>query len=137
MRTERSEPILPARNLEEIRAFYVKLGFHPWFDGRATWDYEILSRGEFVVHFFSKPGLDPFASDAGCYWRVKDADALHAELARLGLPAQGIPRLTEVEDTPWGMREFNLVGFQGLLVADLDLDEATGLLASRCRTIVE
>jgi hypothetical protein len=30
MRIERSEPILPALNLDETRAFYEKLGFAAW-----------------------------------------------------------------------------------------------------------
>ena len=34
MRTERPEPILPARNLDETRALYERLGFAPWFRGR-------------------------------------------------------------------------------------------------------
>ncbi len=54
MRTERTEPILPARNLDETRAFYEKLGFAPWFGGRGPWDYEIVSRGHLVVHFFAE-----------------------------------------------------------------------------------
>jgi catechol 2,3-dioxygenase-like lactoylglutathione lyase family enzyme len=43
MRTERPEPILPSRNLDETRAFYERLGFKPWFQ---EGEYEILCRGE-------------------------------------------------------------------------------------------
>jgi catechol 2,3-dioxygenase-like lactoylglutathione lyase family enzyme len=116
MRVERPEPVLPSRDLAETRAFYGRLGFVPWFAGREPWHYEIMSRGNLVVHFFPHPELDPFKSDAGCYWRVRDADRLHAELAELGLPKEGIPRLTRPADTPWGMREFTLVDPSGNLV---------------------
>jgi catechol 2,3-dioxygenase-like lactoylglutathione lyase family enzyme len=116
MRVERPEPILPSRDLDETRAFYAKLGFDAWFRGH-KWDgYEIVSRGNLVVHFFAEPGLDPSKSDSGCYWRVKDADELHRQFAALGLPPAGIPRLTAPRDEPWGMREFMLVDPSGNLV---------------------
>jgi catechol 2,3-dioxygenase-like lactoylglutathione lyase family enzyme len=116
MRRERSEPIFPARDLVETRAFYEKLGFKPWFGERGGQGYEIVWRGHLVVHFFAEPGLRPDASEASCYWRVPDADQLHREFAGLDLPAQGIPRLTRPEDRPWGMREFTLVDPSGNLV---------------------
>jgi catechol 2,3-dioxygenase-like lactoylglutathione lyase family enzyme len=113
MRTERPEPILPARNLDETRAFYEKLGFTAWFRGLKPWDYEIVSRGHLVVHFFPERGLKPEENHASCYWRVKDADQFYQEFAALNIPAEGIPRLTTPVDTPWGMREFVLVDPSG------------------------
>jgi catechol 2,3-dioxygenase-like lactoylglutathione lyase family enzyme len=116
MRTERSEPILPARDLSEIRDFYQKLGFSAWFGGRAPWDYEILSRGHLVVHFFTESELVPGENDTSCYLRVKDADAVHQEFSARNLPREGIPRLTAPTDQPWGMREFTLVDPSGNLL---------------------
>jgi catechol 2,3-dioxygenase-like lactoylglutathione lyase family enzyme len=127
MRTERPEPILPARNLDETRAFYEKLGFVPWHRGRGAWAYEIVSRGHLVVHFFEEPELTPGENETSCYWRVRDADRFHQEFARLNLPSEGIPRLTPPVDQPWGMREFTLVDPSGNLVRvghDLDADAA-------------
>jgi hypothetical protein len=72
MRTERPEPVLPARNLDETRAFYEKLGFVSWHGGRGPWEYEIFSRGHLVVHFFAEPGLIPTENETSCDWRVKD-----------------------------------------------------------------
>ena len=109
MRTERAEPILPAHDLDETRTFYQRLGFRPWWNGRGPWEYEIVSRGHLVVHFFSEPSLVPEKNDTSCYWRVKDADLLHREWSALRLPSEGIPRLTAPVDQPWGMREFTLV----------------------------
>jgi catechol 2,3-dioxygenase-like lactoylglutathione lyase family enzyme len=127
MRSERSEPILPALNLDETRAFYEKLGFVAWSKGRGPFTYEIVSRGHLVVHFFEEPGLTPGENEATCYWRVKDADRFYQEFARLNLPSEGIPRLTVPVDQPWGMREFTLVDPSGNLVRvghDLDADAA-------------
>jgi catechol 2,3-dioxygenase-like lactoylglutathione lyase family enzyme len=127
MRSERSEPILPARNLDETRAFYQKLGFVSWHNGRGPWAYEIFSRGHLVIHFFEEPELTPSENDTSCYWRVRDADWCYQEFARLNLQSEGIPRLTAPEDQPWGMREFTLVDPSGNLVRvghDLDADAA-------------
>ena len=109
-------PILPSRNLVETRAFYEALGFTvagwwPEFGGYAS-----MVRGDLTMHFFAFKDLSPHENYAQCYWRVKDADALHAEYAALGLPASGVPRLDAVESKPWGMREFAIVDPSGNLV---------------------
>jgi len=127
MRTERSEPIFPALNLDETRAFYERLGFVPWWKGRGSRAYEIVSRGHLVIHFFAEPELTPGENETSCYWRVRDADRFYQELAALNLPSEGIPRLTAPADQPWGMREFTLVDPSGNLVRvghDLDADAA-------------
>ena len=59
MRTDRAEPILPSRDLEETRQFYRRLGFEAWWNGKAPWDYEIVSRGNLVMHFFLESSLAP------------------------------------------------------------------------------
>lgn len=115
-RRDSAEPILPARNLTEVRAFYGRLGFAAWFGDDPRWQYEIVSRRGLVVHFFADADLVATKNDAGCYWRVEDADRLHQELAALDLPGEGVPRLTSPVDQPWGMREFTLVDPSGNLV---------------------
>ena len=127
MRMERTEPILPSRDLDETRAFYQQLGFVAWFGKGGPWTYEILSRGQLVVHFFAEPSLKPGENDTSIYWRVKDADRFHHVCAALNLLDEGIPRLTAPVDQPWGMREFTLVDPSGNLVRvghDLDADAA-------------
>jgi catechol 2,3-dioxygenase-like lactoylglutathione lyase family enzyme len=117
MKLERAVPILPARDLQETRAFYERLGFATWgFWAAEFGGYAILGREHVEMHFFLDAGLDPGKNSAGCYWRVDDADALHAEYRPLGLPSSGMPRLTNVEDKPWGTREFALVDPSGNLV---------------------
>jgi catechol 2,3-dioxygenase-like lactoylglutathione lyase family enzyme len=125
-RTERSEPILPSRDLDETRAFYEALGFRAWFrGGGVNPQYEILSRGHLVVHFFLERALNPSGNDAGCYLRVADADAFYDVCGVLNLPASGIPRVNPPRDEPWGMREFALLDPSGnLLRIGHDLYEA-------------
>ena len=110
-------PILPARDLQETRAFYERLGFRTtgWWPHEFG-GYAILIRGDLSMHFFSFSDLSPLENYAQCYWRVNDVDALHADCAKLGLPGSGTPRLATVEDKPWGMREFALVDPNGNLI---------------------
>lgn len=113
MSTERSEPILPARDLAGTRAFYESLGFKAGYNDDK---YDILRRGELVVHLEHDADLIPERNRFSCYWRVPNADRLYSEFAALGLPADGMPRLTEPADEPWGMREFTLKDPSGNLI---------------------
>lgn len=73
----------------------------------------MLRAGEVEIHFFHWDDLDPLASGALCHIRVGDADALHRLWAPLGLPEEGVPRLTAPNVTPWGVRQFALVDPDG------------------------
>ena len=107
------EPILPVHDMRRTRAFYESLGFTAGYhdDG-----YEILRRGDLVVHLESRDDLEPAANNTSCYWRVTDADVLYREFASLGLQPEGAPRLTAPSDEPWGMREFTLKDPAGNLI---------------------
>jgi catechol 2,3-dioxygenase-like lactoylglutathione lyase family enzyme len=117
-------PILPSRDLEATTAFYSRLGF----ERKGLWpdEYLIVSRGDVGLHFFFAPDTDPFASVAGCYLYVADADALFAEFSRLDLPDSGIPRLHGApQDSDYGLREFALVDLDGNLLRIGSLIEST------------
>lgn len=114
MTSERCEPILPSRDLAETRTFWSRLGFRCWFNAEDWPGYEIVSRGEIVLHFFLDQ--ERRVHDAGCYWRVKNVDVLYEEFKLLGLPSTGAPGLSPPENTPWGMREFNLIDPSGNLI---------------------
>lgn len=113
MPREGPEPILPARDLSRTRAFYESLGFK---SGYADGDYDILRRGNLVVHLERRADLVPATNHTSCYWRVGDADALYREFAALGLPADGAPSLGQPCDEPWGMREFTVKDPAGNLI---------------------
>jgi catechol 2,3-dioxygenase-like lactoylglutathione lyase family enzyme len=110
---EGAEPILPAQDVSRTRAFYESLGFTAgYYDER----YEIMRRGNLVVHLEARRDLVPTANHTSCYWRVTDADALYSEFAALGLPSEGSPSLSEPFDEPWGMREFTMKDPAGNLI---------------------
>ena len=113
MRAEAAEPILPTRNVIESCAFYESLGFEAGYHSEV---YEILRRGNLVVHLERCEDLVPEQNHFSCYWRVPDADRLYREFAALGLPSEGLRRLTEPADEPWGMREFTLKDPSGNLI---------------------
>ncbi|HEV7389822.1 MAG TPA: VOC family protein [Gemmatimonadaceae bacterium] len=110
-------PILPARHLGETRTFYERLGFNAtgWWP-KEFGGYAILRKGDLSVHFFAFDDIDPLENYAQCYWRVNDADALYRECRAAGLARSGTPRLTDIADRLWGMREFSIVDPNGNLV---------------------
>lgn len=107
------EPILPARDLARTRTFYESLGFAAGYNDD---HYEIMRRGDLVVHLEHHGDLIPAANRTSCYWRVVDADTLYQEFAALGIPAEGAPSLSPPADEPWGMREFTLRDPAGNLI---------------------
>jgi catechol 2,3-dioxygenase-like lactoylglutathione lyase family enzyme len=130
---ERAVPILTVGDLDEAVAFYALLGFRveSRYDG-----YVIMRRTPTTeLHLSLFPEHDPHVTAGSIYLRVTDPqalyDSLHAELARQGVlypaPASGLTpeltaelrareargerpvRLHEIEDKPWGMREFAVI----------------------------
>jgi len=107
-----SRCVLAVRNLKESTQFYMDvLGFRRDFgDGSDGWSF--LSRDTFKVRLGECPDEKP-ASELGdhayfVYLTVEGLDQLHQEIrARCG-GAQVIPAISEVEDEPWGMREFSV-----------------------------
>lgn len=104
---------LPARDFGETAAFYGALGFELGFRDE-TW--MTMSRGDLEVEFFPHPSLDPLQSWFSACVRVSDLDRLHRDWSVAGLPDQGIPRMTEPKDEPFGFRMFALVDPNGSLL---------------------
>jgi catechol 2,3-dioxygenase-like lactoylglutathione lyase family enzyme len=111
MPREGPEPILPAQDVRRACTFYESLGFTAGYHNDR---YDILRRGNLVVHLEQQADLLPARNRTSCYWRVADADALYQEFAALGLPPER--DLTEPQDEPWGMREFTVKDPAGNLV---------------------
>lgn len=105
-------PILLSRSINATMQFYTRLGFV----GHGDDHYAILKRGSIELHFSLHTALVPEKSDAMCYVRVGDADALYQELLTAQLPYSGIPRIDVIADKPWGMREFAIVDEDGNLL---------------------
>jgi catechol 2,3-dioxygenase-like lactoylglutathione lyase family enzyme len=111
---DRAIPQLPAKSMDATLAFYRRLGFDCEIVSPND-DYAIAERGTLEIHFFLYRDL-PQESAFGCYFRVHDVDTLYQEYAGLGLPSIGVPRITALEDKPWGMREFALIDLDGSLL---------------------
>ncbi len=106
-------PTLPSSDINKTIAFYQKLGFQVISDADYQ-DYVLIHRDLFELHFFLSPEHKPAESYAGSYLRVSQVDELFWEFESLNLPTEGIPRIaTQVEDKPWGMREFHIIDPDG------------------------
>jgi catechol 2,3-dioxygenase-like lactoylglutathione lyase family enzyme len=116
--TETAVPILPSRDLNETLAFYLRLGFENRGAPPEQWDYLIIGRGGIELHFYADPDVDPLTTAASCYLRVADADRLHEEWQRVGVPYDSATgsRLMPPTDTDYGMRELALVDPSGNLL---------------------
>ena len=115
---EHAVPILPSRDLRETLDFYLRLGFENRGAPPEEWDYLILGRGGIELHFIGDPNVDPLKTAASCFLHVADADALHGEWQRAGIPRDETTgsRLEPPLDTDYGMREFAVVDPSGNLV---------------------
>ncbi len=82
---ESAVPILPSRNLDETLEFYSRLGFELRGAPIEKYRYLIIGRGSIELHFWDAPEVDPLITDASCYIRVDDADALHREWEGVGI----------------------------------------------------
>ena len=115
---ESAVPILPSRNLEETLDFYSRLGFGLQGAPIEKYRYLIIGRGSVELHFWDAPEIDPLTTDASCYIRVEDADALHCEWKAVGIEPDSATgsRLMPPQDTDYGLREFALVDKSGNLL---------------------
>jgi catechol 2,3-dioxygenase-like lactoylglutathione lyase family enzyme len=133
---ERAMPVLTVLDLDEEARFYTRLGFEVLnrYDG-----YLLLARGDLELHLSHWEDHDPARTAGVVYLRVTDAQAIYddllAQLERDGClylaPASGLTpelsdqlrarveagtptvRLHEIENKPWGLREFAVIDPSG------------------------
>lgn len=132
---ERAVPILSVQDLDAAEVFYAPLGFgvRSRHEG-----YSILTRNAVELHLSHYPPHDPFTTEGMVYLRINDMEELYEALHGAGdlllAPASGVTpalsveirqrfeesgvvtRLHEIEDKPWGMREFAVVDPGGNLL---------------------
>lgn len=113
--TDSAVPILPSRDLDQTITFYERLGFTVRRDH--TEPYLIARRGDWELHFFYFPDLDPYTSNHMCFLWTAGGKQLWDDWLRLGLPAAGIPRLQHVGvDVRRGFSEFAVIDPNGTLL---------------------
>jgi catechol 2,3-dioxygenase-like lactoylglutathione lyase family enzyme len=115
---ESAVPILPSRDLDETLEFYGRLGFELRGAPIERYRYLIIGRGSIELHFWDAPDVDPLTTDASCYIRVDDAEALHREWQQVGIESDPVTgsRLMPPRVTDYGIREFALVDRSGNLL---------------------
>ncbi len=137
-------PVLSVGSLPEVVAFYERLGLHVTadYDGYVILATAPVDGDAAEVHLSQWDDHDPRTTANTVYLRVRDADALyqrlHDELAAAGrlylTPSSGLTpaltrelqareeageeltRLQEIDDKPWGQREFAVIDPAGTLV---------------------
>ncbi len=100
-------PVLISTNLEHASQTYDSKGFNVV---KAAHNYLILRRRAIEMHISGVTQI-PEPHYVSAYLRVSDVDEWHKAF-RIG-PAK---RLSEVEDKPWGMREFHFIDDDGNLL---------------------
>ncbi|QJY48680.1 hypothetical protein [Pseudonocardia broussonetiae] len=98
--TERTVPLLPCRDIDDVAPFYAALGFTQTYRQSRPNPYLCVVRGGIDLHFFAVDGFDPAGSMGSALLLVDDtgalfdafADGLRTAFGRL--PVAGIPRIT-------------------------------------------
>jgi hypothetical protein len=95
-RVTSATPVLPARDVSETVVFWRdQLGFSELYSGE---DYGIVGRDDIQVHFWGAADIDPLENDGGCRIGVDDVDSFYVEYRD--------HVFAELEEKPWGTREF-------------------------------
>ena len=99
-------PVLAVRDVEGSLAFYAKLGFSLSFtDASSNAAYVGIRRDAVELHLQWHAEADFEKGNRPVYrFVVDDVDALSAEFEGAGMALDR----TEVNDTPWGTREFHV-----------------------------
>lgn len=128
----RAMPVLQVKSVSASEQFYCEqLGFTShggWGDGP---DFCIVQRGDVTIAL--DRARDGIAPPLNQYWAayvyVDDADALLAELSR-----NDVAIVRQIEETPYGMRDFDIKDLDGHIIAfghDIDPTvKSPGLRAS-------
>jgi len=111
-------PALPCRDVDEVRDFWVALGFDVAYRQLRPHPYVALRRGRLDLHYFGLDDLAPQDSYSTCIVVVDDtgpvfdalADGLRARYGRL--PLTGYPRITRPR------RRANAGGVTGFSLVD-------------------
>jgi catechol 2,3-dioxygenase-like lactoylglutathione lyase family enzyme len=103
-----AKSIFPVGDMAEAAAFYRGLGFEvEAFDDGYAW---VRHDDEEILHLRLVPELDSASNKSAGYFHVADADSWHTAWA------EGEVALSDIEDRPWGMREFSFSDPSGNLI---------------------
>lgn len=99
-----AHPILPMRNKQETKAFYVDaLGFVS-FDNENKWERYLMIRKDNVeLHFSLYENLIPEKNDCSCYIRTDNVEDWYKLAKEKKLDIE-----KELQEYPWKQKEFVL-----------------------------
>ncbi|PSL33312.1 VOC family protein [Chitinophaga ginsengisoli] len=110
-------PILPCASVVETLDFWVMLGYTITYKQTRPYQYGVVERGGYALHFGHVKGLDKQANSfTGCLVVVQDAAAVYNELAgrfkqHTGkVPHTGVPRMSRMKP---GATRFTLTDVSG------------------------
>lgn len=108
-------PILFSANLSATAEEYSKLSFEIQKQ-HIQQGYLIATLDTIELHFTLFNDLDAKNNQAMCFIRTEEVDAIYKLWQFAKIQNSGIPRLENIADKPWGMREFAFVDSNGNLI---------------------
>lgn len=105
-------PLLPCKSLDELLAFYTQLGFEITYHQKSPNPYAVVERGWIRLDFYGIKHHDPKKCYHTCYILAEEADDLYEQFSNAlrkqsgKLPTRGLPRISEIRDKSYGVREF-------------------------------
>ncbi|WP_423737832.1 bleomycin resistance protein [Chitinophaga caseinilytica] len=108
----RTIPILPCKDLDTLLDFYRQIGFEVTYRQKAPNPYAIVEYEGIRLDFYAVSHHDPKTSYYTCYVLADEADRLYEQFTtglrnkKGKLPTRGLPRISEIRDKAYGVREF-------------------------------
>jgi len=105
-------PIFPCRSLDELIDFYRVLGFEATYQQKSPNPYAVLERVWLRLDFYGVKQHVPNQCYHTCYILTDEADELYEAFTNAlrghygKLPTRGLPRISEIRDKKYGVREF-------------------------------
>jgi hypothetical protein len=96
-------PVLPCVSIDETLLFWETLGFKITFYQKSPYQYAVIKRGEYELHFRRVKGLEPANSNSFSLIMVSNAELVHRNFAQKlktatgKFPASGLPRVSRMK----------------------------------------
>lgn len=120
-------PVLPCVSLDETMEFWQRLGFERTYYQNRPYQYGVVERGGYELHFARVKGMQPEEGYNGCLIMVTDLQRVYEAFSSIlkahygKVPHSGIPRISRMK--PGGTR-FTLTDPSGNSVIFINLGEA-------------
>lgn len=115
-------PIFPCKSLDELQEFYQSLGFTVTYHQKSPNPYAILERDWIRLDFYGIKHHDPAKCYHTCYILTDEVDELYEAFTNAlrkksgKLPTRGLPRISEIRDKSYGVREFMFSDIAGTCI---------------------